>query len=203
MLLLRIYTHRAIVFFVAFLTISPVSAAPCDARAHRQFDFWLGVWNVHTPDGKLAGTNRIESEYEGCVLHERYDTGRGYRGESLNIYDAQRKVWHQTWVDTSGLLLLMEGGLRDGSIVLEGETLGTDGSTSKHRITWTPNPDGSVRQLWESTNSKVNGAWPSMANTLVNSCVELRPNPAVNSDARVCGYIHYRRPGLRAGYLVR
>src|SRR4051812_17556363 len=83
--------------------------ASCDTPAHRGFDFWLGHWEVRTPDGKLAGTNRIEREYDGCVLHERYATPRGYSGESLNIYDASRKLWHQTWVDSTGTLLLLEG----------------------------------------------------------------------------------------------
>jgi len=136
---------------------SAVSAGPCDTPAHRAFDFWLGEWQVRTRDGKLAGTNRIEREYGGCVLHERYTTERGHSGESLNIYDASRKAWHQTWVDNSGTLLLLEGGIRDGRMVLEGRTPGADGQTVKHRITWTPNPDGSVRQFWESTDPK--GQW--------------------------------------------
>lgn len=136
---------------------SPVAAAPCDATAFREFDFWLGEWQVHTPDGKLAGTNRIEREYGGCVIHERYTTGRGYSGESLNSFDAPRKVWHQSWVDDSGTLLLLEGGLVAGKMVLEGQTTGADGQVTKHRITWTPNSDGSVRQHWESTDAQ--GAW--------------------------------------------
>ena len=130
---------------------------PCRSAEHRQFDFWIGEWNVHGPKGKLAGTNSIKKEYGGCVLHERYDTGRGYSGESFNIYDASRKVWHQTWVDSGGLLLLLEGGLVDGNMVLQGKSIGTDGKESSQRITWTPNADGSVRQLWESTDSK--GDW--------------------------------------------
>ncbi len=134
-----------------------VPAAPCSAAEHRAFDFWLGDWNVHTPKGQLAGTNRIEKEYGGCVLHERYDTGRGYRGESLNMFDASRKLWHQTWVDSSGTLLLLEGGFRDGSMHLAGETLGANGKSTKHRITWTPSADGSVRQLWETTDAA--GKW--------------------------------------------
>ena len=133
------------------------AAAPCAAQENRAFDFWLGEWQVATPDGKVVGTNRIESEYNGCVLHERYTTGRGYSGESLNIYDAGKKVWHQTWVDTSGTLLVLEGGIRNGSMVLEGQTVGTDAQVTKHRITWTPNADGSVRQWWESTDAK--GQW--------------------------------------------
>lgn len=129
----------------------------CSAPEHRQFDFWLGEWNVHGPGGKLAGTNSIRREIGGCVLHERYDTGRGYSGESFNVYDEPRKVWHQTWVDSGGLLLVLEGGLRDGKMVLEGQTVGTDQKTTKHRIAWSANPDGTVRQLWESTAA--NGEW--------------------------------------------
>jgi hypothetical protein len=132
-------------------------AAACDTPAHRGFDFWLGEWEVRTPDGKLAGVNRIEREYGGCVLHERYTTGRGYSGESLNVYDAPRSMWHQTWVDSAGTLLLLEGGLQAGRMVLEGRTVAPDGRTTRHRITWTPNADASVRQFWESTDSE--GRW--------------------------------------------
>jgi len=127
-------------------TMPTAEAAACDSPGNRVFDFWLGEWQVRTPDGKLAGTNRIEREYDGCVLHERYTTGRSYSGESLNIYDSVRKVWHQTWVDTDGTLLLLEGGLRDGNMVLEGQTANAAAPPTRHRITWMPNRDGSVRQ---------------------------------------------------------
>ncbi|MFZ6656975.1 hypothetical protein [Undibacterium sp. TJN19] len=134
-----------------------VMAAPCDIPAMREFDFWLGEWQVHTPDGKLAGTNSISREYSGCVIHERYMTGRGYSGESLNIYDAPRKIWHQTWVDDTGTLLLLEGGLQGANMVLEGQNLAAEGHTVRHRISWMPNANGSVRQLWESTDAR--GVW--------------------------------------------
>jgi hypothetical protein len=143
---------------LALLLLAAGSAsAACDSPAHRAFDFWVGQWQVKTSEGKVAGTNRIQREYGGCVLHERYTTPRGYSGESFNIYDAPRKVWHQTWVDSDGLLLLLEGGIRDGKMVLEGQTVGADAKITKHRITWTQNRDGSVRQFWESTDAQ--GAW--------------------------------------------
>ncbi|MFO1280885.1 MAG: hypothetical protein U1F51_00210 [Burkholderiales bacterium] len=135
-------------------------AAPCEAPEHRQFDFWLGEWNVHTPDGKLAGVNRIEREYDGCVLHERYDTGRGYRGESLNGYDAGRKLWHQTWMDNQGTVLLLEGRSRNGGMALEGKTVEAGGRSTAHRITWTVLPDGAVRQHWESDEG--GGEWKTV-----------------------------------------
>src|SRR5215510_2846210 len=135
-------------FVVLFLVTSISQAIPCGAPENRQFDFWIGDWQVHKPDGSFAGINRISNEYGGCVIHERYATGKGYSGESLNAYDATRKVWHQTWVDDSGLLLTLEGSWNGKSMVLEG---------GKQRITWTPNADGSVRQLWEAADEK--GAW--------------------------------------------
>ena len=142
----------------AAATTPPPPAPPaCNHPAMRQFDFWLGEWNVHTPDGKLAGSNSIQREYDGCVVHERYDTGRGYRGESLNIYDLNRHVWHQSWVDNTGTLLLLEGGLQGSSMVMEGQTIAVQGQVIHHRISWTPNANGTVRQLWESSDAK--GQW--------------------------------------------
>lgn len=130
---------------------------PCESPEYRGFDFWLGEWAVHTPDGKLAGVNRIEREYGGCVIHERYSSESGFAGESLNSYDPGRQVWHQTWVDNAGSLLLLEGGLIDGKMVLKGQTIDEEQKTTLHRITWTPNEDGSVRQFWQSTNAA--GDW--------------------------------------------
>jgi hypothetical protein len=117
----------------------------------------LGEWQVHKTDGTVAGINKIDREYGGCVVHEHYVTGRGYSGESLNIYDPTRKVWHQTWVDNAGLLLTLEGHLVGKNMVLEGQIRQSDEVVVKQRITWSPNVDGSVRQLWESTDSK--GQW--------------------------------------------
>lgn len=90
------------------------------------------------------------------MIHEHYSTPRGYAGESLNTWDADRGVWHQTWVDNGGTLLLLDGKLVGGAMVLEGTGM-NEGRPVKHRITWTPNADGSVRQLWESTGA--NGQW--------------------------------------------
>ena len=132
----------------------------CDLAEYRQFDFWVGTWQVQTPDGKIAGLNRITREYGGCVIHERYMGAKTYQGESLNSYDPARKVWHQTWVDNQGLLLLLEGGLRDKSMVLEGKSIGASGKSSPQRITWTPNADGSVRQLWEASDDS--GKWTTV-----------------------------------------
>ncbi len=134
---------------------APLAAqTPCGTEDHRAFDFWIGEWEVHrSADCALAGTNRIESILGGCVLHESYETPQGYVGESFSIFDGSRRVWHQSWVDNGGLLLRIEGGIRDGAMVMEGTTTGADGTETRNRITWTVlDEDGDrVRQLWETS----------------------------------------------------
>ena len=73
---------------------------------------------------------------------------------------ATRKVWHQTWVDSNGLLLTLEGGWDGKAMVMEGDSVQPGGTRSRQRITWTPNADGSVRQLWEAANAK--GEWTTV-----------------------------------------
>lgn len=139
----------ALVSFAASLAAFAQAPAPppCPAAEARQFDFWLGDWDVFTPDGKLAGTNRIAKLY-GCVLHESWSNPK-VQGQSFNLYDADRGVWHQTWVDSSGSLLVIEGAMRGGSMVLSDATLpGKKDAKQVNEIAWTPNADGSVRQHW-------------------------------------------------------
>jgi hypothetical protein len=122
----------------------------CSAPQHRQFDFWVGEWDVVNAAGQPAGRNRITSELGGCVLREQWAGAGGSHGSSFNIYDAAADRWHQTWVDDNGLLLLLDGVVQaDGSMVMEGERPARGGGTARHRITWTPRNAATVRQLWE------------------------------------------------------
>lgn len=143
---------------MAYPTVDVASAQSppppaCTAAEHRQFDFWLGEWDVTARNGNAAGTNRITSINSGCALREEWTGARGFTGTSLNAYDSSSGRWHQTWIGSDGVLLLLDGGLRDGTMELAGVTVGRDGAKTHHRIRWTP-LDGSpskVRQLWESS----------------------------------------------------
>jgi hypothetical protein len=126
--------------------------SPCASAAHDQFDFWVGTWEVRTAQAALAGTNTITREHGGCVVVERWVGARGMTGSSLNVYVPSTGRWHQTWADSSGLLLELSGEFKNGVMQLTGRGQGIEAMS---RITWTPNADGSVRQLWEE--SKNNG----------------------------------------------
>ena len=88
--------------------------APCAGPEHRQFDFWIGDWDVTGTRGQKAGTNRIERVLGGCVLYESWTGAGPSRGHSFNIFDPGDNKWHQTWVDNSGTLLHISGGIVNG-----------------------------------------------------------------------------------------
>ena len=136
-------------------TAAPAATtAPCDRAQHRQFDFWLGQWEVSNPAGQLAGRSRIEAILGGCVLLENWDSPSGVSGKSFNIFNADSGHWEQFWVDNSGSRLHLRGGMHEGSMVLEGAQDKPDAATGivqRERITWTPHVDGSVRQHWETS----------------------------------------------------
>lgn len=121
---------------------------PCNTPEFRQFDFWLGDWDVESAAAPgTVSRNLITRAYDGCTLREEYTTPSGYAGTSLNFYDAPRKVWHQTWIDNQGGGLTLEGGLQGTSMVLQSTT----DPINVQRITWTPLAGGRVRQHWESS----------------------------------------------------
>jgi hypothetical protein len=129
---------------------------PCAGPEYRQFDFWIGTWDVHGPKDAVVGHSRIESILGGCVIAEHWSSGPNGAndGKSYNIYDRELGKWEQFWVDASGSRLLLSGGLVGADMVLEGVQSKPDpktGIAQRERITWTPNADGSVRQLWQSS----------------------------------------------------
>lgn len=136
----------ALPLLVALLGAPAQGASPCASPERRQFDFWIGEWEVTRPDGKVAGHNRIATILGGCALREEWTGAAGNQGTSLNAWDPEVHVWRQTWVDQSGTVLLLAGGIEGGRMVM----VSGDGP-SRQRITWTPMADGRVRQLWDSS----------------------------------------------------
>jgi Protein of unknown function (DUF1579) len=119
----------------------------------RDFDFWVGEWDVFGPQGRQVGTNSVTRVLDGRALAEHWRGAGGVEGHSLNAYDAATGRWHQTWIDSTGGVLLLDGGLVDGAMVLEGVVPGEKGSGQLQRITWTRERDG-VRQHWQASDDE-------------------------------------------------
>ncbi len=126
---------------------------PCTAPEYRHFDFWLGEWDV-TAAGATQPTasSKISSQQAGCAILEEYTAG-AFTGVSINFYDSATERWHQSWMSNAGGAVYLEGGLNDkGEMAMSDEGMTSHDVTGNiGRTTWTPNPDGSVRQHWESS----------------------------------------------------
>jgi len=134
---------------------------PCEAiPATRDFDFWVGTWEVRLADGTLAGRNAITKEDGGCTILERWQGGGGASGTSTSFFVPSRDQWRQVWVGSGGTLIDIAGARTDGVMRMEGtiEYLGLLNSVVAFRGSWTELPDGRVRQLFEEFDIGAN-AW--------------------------------------------
>src|ERR1700722_19475373 len=49
----------------------------CQSPEYRQFAFWLGYLDVHSPDGPSVGRNLVTSEQDGFLLIEHWTSSTG------------------------------------------------------------------------------------------------------------------------------
>ncbi len=103
------------------------SPRPCDLPEGKQFDFWVGNWDLTwpagqggTPKGEMGkGTNSIQKILGECIVQEHFeDSSTHYKGMSVSVYSPHFHEWRQTWVDTQGNYLPFSGTFHDGVMEL-------------------------------------------------------------------------------------
>lgn len=101
--------YSLILPFLLFLNlVTSAQQSPCESDpVYRQFDFWIGDWEVYDLRNNKAGDSKISTILNSCVLLEEWtssNTQKGvvYSGKSFNTYNAATKQWQQTWVDNTG-----------------------------------------------------------------------------------------------------
>lgn len=124
---------------------------PCATERYRDFDFWLGRWDVAHASG--TSSSEITSAQGGCAIIENYASG-AFTGMSINFYDAQTERWHQAWMSNAGGAVHLQGGLNEeGAMVMtDADLLVSEMSGSINRVTWSVFDNGDVRQFWESSS---------------------------------------------------
>ena len=147
--------------YQGFLTNIDRNARPCmyDDK-YKQFDFWLGSWDVR-PRGAPTNPpsrNDITKIDDGCVVQESYTTPV-FKGQSFNIYDSSRQKWFQIWVDNTGGLHEYSGNFSDNAMRYEGTTPATPPATGRvaTRLTFFKIAPDTVRQFSEVQGS--DGKW--------------------------------------------
>ena len=124
---------------------------PCaHAPESRQFDFWVGEWNVvATEGGQSVGTSRIERILNDCVILENWSsTGLPYQGKSYNTYNTRLKRWEQFWADNSQGMVHFYGELK-GAVMdyYTDEVPQPDGTKLKRHLELIPLGPDKVRQV--------------------------------------------------------
>jgi len=151
-LAMLVLTMLAITSLAPNLFAQQQKPPPCESAAvYKQFDFWVGDWDVFNPDGKQVGRNRIERIVGGCLLLENWSGGQGGSGKSINYYDPSVEKWKQHWVDTAGRIITVEGNLEDGAMRFHGDLVRADGTKVLYRMSFTPADNGSVHQFIETS----------------------------------------------------
>jgi hypothetical protein len=133
---------------------APAAKYPCEEQeGFRDFDFWLGEWEVHTANGQLAGHNSITSVERGCLILENWTSAAGGTGRSINYLDKVTGEWVQIWSAAGGSQINYRGGLTDDGMLLVGQIHEvSNGTTHAFRGLWTLLEDGRVRQFFEQSN---------------------------------------------------
>lgn len=151
---------RTLIFCAVMLAIAASSilaqgnrsaSKACSAPEFRQFDFWIGEWDLNWGDsGK--GTNIITAELDGCVVEENFSAMPigTFNGRSVSSYDNAKNRWQQTWVDNNGGYLDFVGGWTGDRMILWREAV-TDSGTFLQRMVWFDIGKNSLEWKWEKS----------------------------------------------------
>ena len=124
-------------------------SSPCPGTPeYRQFDFWVGEWDV-TDRGKTIATSSIQRIIGDCIIFENYTQGQVFSGKSFNFFDATLRKWRQTWVDSNGNVSEFVGEFRDNAMHLEGESHRQNGKKILRRMIVSSLGPDRVRQYSE------------------------------------------------------
>lgn len=127
---------------------------PCLHNAHvREFDFWIGDWDVYPTGGnQIVGSSKIEMEAGGCFILENW-TAIGYpnTGKSMNFVDPATDKWKQVWVGSGGAVTeYVNGVYKDSVMEFESSSTNAQGNTKIRFRFFNQGPD-QVRQFQESS----------------------------------------------------
>ena len=140
------------IFLLLFSTTLAFAQAPCSTEGYRQFDFWVGEWNVyHATADTIVGRNHVKLLLNDCVIEENWTGASGSIGKSFNTYNAIDSTWNQVWVDGAGNTLHFSGKYKDNVMQLYG-TSGTGDNIVHFDMAYHYDPDKkTVRQIWKTS----------------------------------------------------
>lgn len=143
---------RSLPRYAALVTTAHRAQSPCTYRPEaRQFDFWLGAWEVRNTAGQVAGHNVVQVLLNDCVLQENWTGSLGGSGKSVNFFNAATGHWEQIWMDDKGATTHFVGDLVENVMRFQSEAPGPGGQPTRNHLSFFPLAPDHVRQLAESS----------------------------------------------------
>jgi hypothetical protein len=138
-------------------TSTTAQSKPCSEPEQKQFEFWVGDWELTWPGDNAGetghGTNSIKRVLDGCVVEENFSGGDSMhlRGRSVSTFDARAGKWKQTWVDNEGGYLDFIGEFQNGQMILSREATRPDGTKVIQRMVWKNITANELDWSWEAS----------------------------------------------------
>jgi hypothetical protein len=147
----------------ASIAMGQTNPRPCDTPEGKRFDFWIGEWDLTWPaeqqggkKGEIGtGTNSISKILDGCIVQEkfRYPAGK-FDGHSVSVYNAQKKIWQQTWVDNQGGYLVFTGTFKNDMMELRTEPVERNDKTYISRMVFRKIKKDSIDWDWQRSEDR-------------------------------------------------
>jgi hypothetical protein len=136
------------------------NAFPCiNNPQNREFDFWIGKWDVfQTGTDYQVGKSIIENPEGGCMIIENWTaTGPPSFGKSMNFIQPKTNKWEQVWMGSGGAYLNYYNGVyKDGAMRYEGNGINKKGDQVLFHLTYFNINKNEVRQLLEQSFDRGN-----------------------------------------------
>jgi hypothetical protein len=119
---------------------------------YRLLDFWAGTWEVRQ-NGELQGTNVLEPALDGCALLEHWRGADGQNGEGIFYRELASGEWRNVWVTDQGPVKerRLVKDFPGPGVRFAGEIRRRSGGVLLDRVTMTPLPNGTLRQVIEQS----------------------------------------------------
>jgi tetratricopeptide (TPR) repeat protein len=122
----------------------------------KEFEFWVGEWDVYDINGNKAGVNKIEKILHDCVIYETWTNSQGRVGKSFTTINSNTNNWEQTWVDDqAGVIEFRNGKYENNKLSMIAEGLDQENKKQFQRMTFFKKDDGTVRQLGETSGDGI------------------------------------------------
>ena len=155
---IRVCAVLAVLHALAFAQRGSDSSKPCGEGQRRQFDFWLGSWDVswptspHGPAG--SGRANVQKIFGNCVVQENFSADPlPLRAMTLSSYIPEAGQWNQVWVDNEGHYRDLVGESKNGEIVLSGPAE-VNGKKIMRRVMWKNIKPMEVDVSWEESGDE-------------------------------------------------